>query len=305
MDYTKDFRRQRLKHMKKIIFITELRNPASAKASSTTIMINNLLYGLKQTGAYIHFIAFIDYIKEKNEIKEFYRGKLDKVTLIKSSFCTEGADRKYKTLWKEMLQWLSGKYRLLAQSIYVDDDSMIISHSPSTESVLLARELHKNHRYIQFWSDPMTISGIYPEKISLKRLPVYWSEKKALSYADEIVFGTKILYDFQKTIFPEYENKMRYVDICHSIPKGKCKSKRNEPLTFGYFGNYFSEIRNIRPLCEAFDNSQYQLLICGSGNVTVKQNTHIKIMDRISVAAADELEDTVDVLVCILNANCV
>lgn len=294
--------------MKKVIFITELRNPTTAKASSTTIMINNLLMGLSQTAECVHLVAFVDNITENQDFQNFYADKVKKISLFQSQLCNDGVQRKYKTLYKESISWFKkSEYRKYARKIEINNDDVIISHSPSIESVLLARELAIfQNRYIQFWSDPITISGIYPEKINIKRFPAYISERKALSYAGEVVYGTKILCDFQKKVFKKYSDKMRYVDICHSMPKDEGrKATLRKKLTFGYFGNYYSAIRNILPLYHAFLECENKLLICGTGDVKLASCGQIEVRERVSIEEADRLEDDVDVIVCILNRNCI
>lgn len=297
----------------KIIFITELKNPITSKASSTTIMINNLLTGLVQVAERLHLIAFIDNLEEYQDFERFYEKKVGRITLYKSQLCNEAIQRKYMALLQESISWFSrDRYRELAKKIRVNDGDIIISHSPSIESVLLARELKKERtRYIQFWSDPLAISGIYPENLNVKRIPAWLSEKKSLSYADEIVYGTKILYEFQKKLYSRYEKKMRYVDICYAaqeetdVKKAGIDELDKKPLVFGYFGNYYSQIRNIDPLYNAFVGGNNKLIICGNGDKEYASSREIEVMDRVSVTEADRLENSVDVIVCILNKNCV
>ena len=72
----------------------------------------------------------------------------------------------------------------------VEENTILISHSPSAESILLCKEIKKKYssiKFIEYWSDPIALSGIYPENFNIKRYPLYFIEKHLLKYADKIV----------------------------------------------------------------------------------------------------------------------
>lgn len=124
------------------------------------------------------------------------------------------------------------------------------------EAIFICRELLRRNRalkYIQYWSDPIALSGIMPEQFGFKRKPFYLLEKYAFGLADEIVFGTETLLEMNAVLYPKYKFKMRFVDIAYLHGENSAISRKNN--MFIYAGNYYGAIRNIKPLYEAFAES--------------------------------------------------
>ena len=102
---------------------------------------------------------------------------------------------------------------------------------------------------------------------------------------------------------------MRYVDISYNWDIcDKVKSVITSSKTkYGYFGNYYASIRDIKPLYDSFRkrNDENELTICGSSDIKLAPNNNISIFERVAPQIADDMESEMDVIVCILNKNCV
>lgn len=292
-----------------VVFVSEARDPYQF-GSSTQIMTYNLLYGLKAISSKVIFIAIIDNGNNIEAVREYYKLVVDEFIPIYSKINLEAYSRnKYKRLFKLIKSsFTSFLYKKFAKSITIKNDYVLLSHSPSVETILLCKEIrayHKPLKYIQYWSDPITISGIYPSDLNLKRLPYYLLEQYLLSLGDEIVYGTKLLYDGQHKLFKQYKHKMRYVHVSYSPTTKNEKSEFTKPYTYGYTGNYTKEIRNILPLYNAFHSFlDANLFICGTGNVKLESTNNITVHNRYPQGEISAIEATLDIFICICNYSC-
>lgn len=302
--------------MKNIIFIAEVRDPY-IKGSSTQIMTYNLLYGLNSYADHVQFIAILDKDCSKKTIFKYYSSIADKIiTFYTKTNLIAYSGRKYVQLFRTLISvFTSFRYKKIAQSVVVKKDTILITHSPSVESALIGKQIKKRNKqikYIEYWSDPLALSGIYPENFKFKHYPMYFIEIILLKNADKIVYGTKILMDFQKVMHKKYSNKMGYVDISYSpnnikrLDDKKPEDKKSERYLFGYLGNYSKKTRNIKPLYQAFcSNQEADLLICGIGDVKLMKKDNIIIEERYPQSEINKVEAKIDVIVCICNHSCI
>lgn len=297
--------------LKNIIFVAEVRNPY-IHGSSTQIMTYNLLAGLRAYADNLQFIAILDKGCPKEPIFKYYKKLVDTIIPVYTKTNLElYKGRKYMQLFNTLRAYVTSFwYKKIANYIKLKADTILISHSPSEECIFICKEIKKKYphiKYIQYWSDPIALSGIYPEKFNIKRYPMYFIERSLLKKADKIVYGTKTLMDFQKVMYKKYSSKMNYVDISYSpnnIVENKDKDLKNRYL-FGYSGNYMKRTRNIMPLYQAFSNNkQANLFICGTGDADLMSKDNIKIAHRYPQSEINKIEAKLDVIVCICNHSC-
>lgn len=298
--------------MKNIIFIAEVRDPYK-KGSSTQIMTYNLLDGLNKYADDLQFIAILDRDCSKKTIFKYYSSIADTIIpFYTKTNLIAYSGRKYMQLFLTLLSvFTSFRYKKIAQSVVVNKDTILITHSPSVESALIGKEIKKRHKhikYIEYWSDPLAISGIYPENMKIKHYPFYLIEIILLKNADKIVYGTKTLLDVQKVMHKRYSSKINYVDISYSPNNIQRPSvnKKPERYLFGYLGNYAKKTRNIKPLYQAFCvNQEADLFICGIGDVNLMKKDNIIIEERYPQSEINKIEAKIDVIVCICNHSCI
>lgn len=289
---------------KNVVFVTEIKALSNKEATSTHIMSYNLLKGFKDNECKITLIAIYTGDDEQSEeIKKYYASITDRVFCVKSRIGNNLS--KYSQLIKMFYYtFLSKKHKKDIPSEIDLNDSILISHNPSIESICLCKYLkNKCSKYVQYWSDPIAISGILPEDLSIKRVAHKVIEKKCLSYADKIIYGTKVLLDAQKTIYKKYANKMDYIDISYIEKNKTTTTKPNN--RFLYAGNYYSSIRNIYPLYQAFNDFKLgELTIYGSSDLQLSSTECVKVNGRISLDQLTEIENEYYNIVCVGNVNC-
>ena len=297
--------------MKNIIFVSEI-CASKENTTSTHILTSGLIEGLAQTGNRLIFVAICE-TSEEPYLEEKYGKIVDRLIFLRR-YCSTMAG-KYKRLlqlYRYMLFGLSIKKEAYTQlSEYINEETILISHSPSLESVFVCKKIKDKYptiRYIQYWSDPLALSGILPEQVGIKRVPFKWLEKYCYSKATEVVYGTKTLMHFQAKLFEKYQNKMRYVDWGY-IQKGEMPQKKEKEQKFNivYSGNYYSTIRNIRPLYNAMNllDNDTCLNIYGLSDLILKNTRNVFVYKRISAEEIQEIERDADILIALLNTNCI
>ena len=291
-----------LDDIKQLIFFSEMKNP-HAGATSSQIMTRNLLYGFRQVAQKLVFVPILTNMQDHDEVERYYEELCDTMIFFRSVTKHHGTRLKSHTsMLKET--FLRPGISIDALEPYLTDSTVLVSHSPSIDSALLCIAIKRKHpeiRYIQFWSDPMVLSLITPEQYTIKRLGFFLIGRQLHKYADRIVYGTRSLCDAELIIFPEIRSKTFSVEASYCFDNEDIKSESDNTV-FGYFGNYYSNIRNIRPLYDAFDgNSDAEIVICGSGDIVLEEKDNTRIMARVPQSEVAELEAKVDVVVCILN----
>lgn len=294
-----------------VTFVSNVRNPYEY-ASSTDVMTRNLLLGLRDAGARVHFVAIADSDEVREEVARWYSVAVDKLTIIVSRLRIPREADKFHRLRRMLYGALFPRkvWRTLGD-IELPLGAIIISHSPSIESVMVAEALRVGRpdtEYVQYWSDPIALSGINPEEFGFRRYPFWLVEWLVLRRAPMIVYGTRTLMRFQARMFPKVARRMASIDVCYS--PGEVESPRREgaDIVFGYIGGADARYRNILPLYDYFcDNGKARLRICGAiSPLPVRPPTpNVELMGRVPQAEVAGVEADVDVFVCLLNHNCI
>lgn len=179
-------------------------------------------------------------------------------------------------------------------------DLIISSSDPKTSHYAAKTLIDKGLKYgqwIQYWGDPMTLDitkkFIYPNWI-MSRI-----EKRILCLADKIIYVSPFTLKSQKNMFSKVADKMFFLPIPYTEEK-IYKRTNNEVFTIGYFGAYYSKVRNIEPLYNACNGMQENIFlnIIGDSDLNLDDKNNIKIYPRGDISA---FEDRSDLLVCILN----
>lgn len=182
---------------------------------------------------------------------------------------------------------------------------LIISSSDPKSSHLLAEKLIKlnpniTKKWIQYWGDPfandINNKGFVP-KFIIKR-----EEKRLISLADMVVYVSPFTLETQQKVYSEYKEKMQFLPIPYQ-EEIIYYNKQKANLRIGYFGDYYSRNRNILPLYNAIrKQTDKELIICGNSDVELEKKENIEIYNRQSIQKVRELEENVDILVCVCNS---
>lgn len=185
----------------------------------------------------------------------------------------------------------------------------IISISDPKSSHKLILELIKDGKikniegkWIQCWGDPwFKDSG---NTFPFFRRRVFKEEEYYLSMAKKVVYTSPFTWEEQKKLFPAYADKMTWVNqsVKEKVTIQRPKSKPMEKdIVIGYFGNYVSRSRNILPLYEACNRWNHKLKIVGDSDISLKSTANVEVVDMQPLAIASEMEENMDILVCICN----
>jgi glycosyltransferase involved in cell wall biosynthesis len=180
---------------------------------------------------------------------------------------------------------------------------IILSSSDPKASHKMAEMIKKktNLKWIQYWGDPLladiTDSTLLPN--ILKR----HIESNLMKGSDFIFYVSPFTSDEQKILYPKYRNKIYHLPPPY-IKERIYKKSQEGRFTLGYFGSYYSRVRNILPLIECVKSSKrLDLLIAGNTdlNIEMEKCSDIKIYQRVNREKVEELEGQCDALVCVLN----
>ena len=293
---------------KSILFISAV-CPPSAQPTSTDIMTNNILKGLKECGYNIILCVVSKNNDNIDAIKNYYLDIANDIIILPSFFESKMSPFKFLySLYKNC--FFINKYRKqITKYINLKFDLIISNHVYFDEACYgkCIKDIFCNIPYYQYWSDPMTLSGITPDSLkkNFKRWPFYFLEKKAISWADRIIYGTKTLMYFQKELFSSLSDRMFYIDASY-IPESISDNDIKNSNKILYAGNYYKAIRNIQPLLDSVgEMPEFELDIYGTGDVRTSKYKNIHFNGRISSDAIQKVEKRYFYSVCILNHSCI
>ncbi|MBM7551661.1 hypothetical protein [Thalassobacillus pellis] len=180
----------------------------------------------------------------------------------------------------------------------------VISISDPKSSHLLTNTLIKEKiisygEYIQIWGDPMYLD--ITNKSLIPGTFIKKEEKRLLSRADKILYVSPLTLKEEKKIFPKYANRMDL--LFPTYQKETIYQKVNKITKIGYFGDYNSNIRNIKPLYNAIKNTPYELEIYGNSDLDLASFDNVRVNRRVSFQKVKELEKDVDLLVHLSNSS--
>lgn len=289
---------------KRIIFIAEMRNPKT-EASSTQIMTRNLLHGFCEISDDVIFVPVIADDKDKKDIRDYYISICNHII-----FAKETSKYKKRIIGRQII-WLKNSVLPHKNCVpdemikVINDDTVVVSQSPSVDTAVICKKLKKMYpriQYIQYWGDPLALSLITPAEYTIKRSILKLIEKILHKSADKVVFGTESLYKAEIELFPSIKKKAFACCVAY-MPEAVSTQRQNSLIRFGYFGNYYSNIRNLKPLHEAFTNVDgAELIICGLTDMNLAESKNITVMGRIPQNRVEEYEEQLDVEICVLNS---
>lgn len=184
---------------------------------------------------------------------------------------------------------------------------LMISFSDPKSSHLLAEKIISDNtdligKWIQHWGDPMAID--ISRKSRLPLVLVKRSEKKILSKSSGIIYVSPFTYKRQTELFTTLKERMHFIPLAYiNEKKYEYKNSSMKNVKIGYFGNFSSKIRDIRPIYEAISNLEtLHLTIVGDSDIFISSKNNISIdYERKSPCEIEKFEEGVDLLVVICN----
>lgn len=294
---------------KKIIFVCRMYLDQAFR-SSTDIMTDNIIKGFIDNGYELTLIIIGNNNEKKmiiNKYKQYAKTYFRQALIPKN---TNNIKNLFYITRYNLLGIKLAQREINELKGYDPNDTILISHSPSIEAIYICKEIlrHFDFHYIQCVSDPIALEGKLPETMGFKRSIFKLIERSTLKAADEVVYVTKSLMRFQSRLYPKYKDKMRFVNASYTPrPEPLPRKKEQNIVKIVYSGNYYSRIRNILPLYEAMKmlDDNYQLGIYGSTDLTLEDTRNVQVHDRIDSESIKNIENNADIIVCVLNTNCI
>lgn len=301
----------------KILYITSTPLEYNSSANMRNIAI---IKGLQQLGNEVSSLSseavnssiYSDDISEIINVKNRYWLKLGAI----QNNITNNINQKnnFKKIIKNRIYKIYTKFSIydpkktlvskVSKDFIKEKFDLIISSSDPKSSHLIAErliELNPNitKKWIQYWGDPfvgdINKNSIIPANV-IKR-----EEKRLIGLCDEVVYVSPFTLEQQQKNYPEYKDKMKFVPIPY-IEEKIFTTGSNSKVTLGYFGDYKSSDRNIKPLYETIiKNNDCYLNICGNSDIKLEEKENVSIRPRQKMNVVEELEKNSDILVCICN----
>ncbi|WP_409302870.1 hypothetical protein [Peribacillus sp. SCS-155] len=248
---------------------------------------------------------------------------LDEAKIVPISYRTatiiakDGENSKIKYTAKKVLRELFHSfslfdhYKILVKKLFTLNifnnyyDVMITASDPKS-SHLIGKWIFKNHRncygkWIQLYGDPILID--ITNKLKLPNSYIKHKEEKLIENADEVIYVSPLTLNKQREIFPRFGNKMHFIPI----PYIKEKIYKKKPINYselkvGYFGNYFTNVRNLGPLYSYISsNHNIHLHLYGNTDIPLKTTKNITVKSRVSLNEIEKVESEVDILIGVCN----
>lgn len=163
-------------------------------------------------------------------------------------------------------------------------------------SWLLKKGRLKAKRWIQIWEDPWSGDICYNEKMA----HVKEEEETLLDEAEQVLYVSPLTLLNQKKLFPRSAHKMGWMPL-PSYYGSELKEEDFSRLTFGYFGDYASHVRNLKPFYDAAVELGLQVRICGNSDLSLISTDTVRVFPRLPLGELKTHEDAANVLVFLCN----
>lgn len=176
---------------------------------------------------------------------------------------------------------------------------------PPVSHHLLYRLIQKKHiktkKWIQIWEDPWCQDLVFlslNDERAIKKAQT--EEAHLLQVAEKIVYVSPITLEHQSKMFHESSKKMIWYPVpTYYVNDTPTREKRNN--VYGYFGDYSTKIRNLKPFYEAAKKEKIVTNICGSSDRMFLSSEMVTVKPRISLEELKPIEDETSVLVFLSN----
>lgn len=177
---------------------------------------------------------------------------------------------------------------------------IVVSNSCPEAAHKLVYELIKSNRinynrWVQIWEDPWyyDVYGGMSEEIKEE-------EHFLLRQASEVYYVSPLTLMYQKKYYADCADKMK----CIPLPFWEYEKQSTEnPIqdSFGYFGDYYSVTRNLRPFYNALKESGFNGLIYGDNDLPLAKTEKIEVSGRVTLDVLSKVQNKTQILVHLSN----
>ena len=160
---------------------------------------------------------------------------------------------------------------------------------------LLKNKSVKTKKWIQIWEDPWYYD-LYGGHTEAEKK----EETLLIAKADEVYYVSPLTLMYQKRYFPEYAGKMKFIPLPAFRFTDKSAPRHEKPV-FGYFGDYYSHVRNLEPFITTARKYGLKAYIIGDTDLKEQSTEQLMIHPRMTLAELAKYQDDTDVLVHLCN----
>lgn len=203
---------------------------------------------------------------------------------------------KTKSPYRLEYHWLKTASKFKSEKKY---DLVISNSCPEASHKLVDILLKKNRinakRWIQIWEDPwfLDIYGGMNERIKEE-------EHLLLKAASEVYYVSPLTLKYQQDFFSDCKDKMKHLPLPY-LQISQNKDFKESECCFGYFGDYYSNTRNLLPFYTALKQLNFKGIICGDSDQDFKSDGNLTIHGRVSLERVIEYQSQSSVLVHLCN----
>lgn len=193
--------------------------------------------------------------------------------------------------------WLKAARGFKTENEY---DLVVSNSSPAASHRLVADLLGRNRikakRWIQIWEDPW-----YYDLYGHKSEAILAEEHSLLRKAQEILYVSPLTLHYQQKYFPDCADKMKAIPLpAFTIGQSETVDSAT-PASFGYFGDYYSHVRNLRPFYAALIKSCMFGYIYGDTDLSLPSSDRVVVSGRVTLDILEKVQDKTSVLVHLSN----
>lgn len=195
--------------------------------------------------------------------------------------------------------WLKNASRFKESTPY---DLIISNSSPASSHKLvmdlLAKKRIKGIRWVQVWEDPWfyDLYGGHSEEVKQE-------EHRLLRAAMEICYVSTLTLNYQKIHFQDCAHKMKHIPLPYLKFSENKPRNNSEDSLFGYFGDYYSKTRNLKPFHEALIECGASGYIYGDSDLSLKSTDALQVCGRVTIDKLTKLQEQSTILVHLCNLH--
>lgn len=231
-----------------------------------------------------------DSISTKTNSREYIRRILKKIFEI---FFLRKSVYELEETWLKNAMKFRGK---ISYDIIISNSSPEASHK--LVQLLLSKKRIKGKRWIQIWEDPW-FYDVYGGVSEKKRE----EEHSLLQTAEEIYYVSTLTLKYQKEYFSDCAHKMKHIPLPFLRIEDNSLKDLDDDLMFGYFGDYYSNTRNILPFYQALTECGANGIICGDSDIHLVDTEKIKINGRVTLDKLKVFQNQTSFLVHLSNVK--
>lgn len=181
-------------------------------------------------------------------------------------------------------------------------DYVISLSYPPVSNMVVKKLIDKNNivydKWIQIWEDPWS-SDLYLNKKYAKKIEK--EERKLVNYGDRIIYVSPLTLEYQKRKFPESADRMRWFPVPAYYDSSDITLDIVGEKRYGYFGDYSSKIRNLKPFYSVAVDKGIRLNICGNSDLKIENKSNVYVYPRLNLNELKPIENDTNVLVFVSN----